>query len=391
VFVRLFLSPVHPSSFVAVSNANVSCLQADFIASRELLRLQVEENLRLKIELEAQKLYWQTLVVKLEALEMQVKQSGPSPPVVPPAAAPVNAQTVTGASTDLEDHRRQLAERIRLYSAETIRVAELTSRLEASERARAEAEQDKESALLLSVDQQSFTESARISELTAELAGSEKARVQAEKDKDFFLDLYHQSSAYVTTVREENCKLLERAEIAEGQVKYGLEMAKATFQKTLEKMEKDAEHHKQVAAFLIEKDRRTSEEIRLRALEEPELRMQIGALRQQLRLLTKEASEINEALEEEREERDCERAVWAREKRENDELLAKWKEEMFSVNVELDESLAKLANVQVGGTGGPADEMAEMVYRCRWRAEDGEKCSEVLSTKTVGVSLLSRV
>jgi chromosome segregation ATPase len=338
----------------------------------------MEENARLKTELEGQKLYSQALVEKLEGLEMQLRQVATSPPVPLPVSS---AETAPGASTELEDLRHRLTEQTRLYAAETIRVTELTSRLEASERARAQAEKDKESILLNSY-QPSSAENTTISELTSQLAASEKARAQAEKDREAFLNLYHQSSDYVSTVKDENRELLERAEIAEGQVKHGLAMAKATFQKTLEKLEKDAEHHKRVAEFLIEKDHRTNEEIRFRAAEEPELRMQMGVLQQQLRKLTKEVSEAKEELEDEREERDYEKAVWNKEKRENEEAVAQCKEQMFRITVELNESETKLANVNVAGTGGG---MNEMVYRCCWR-EDGERCKEVWVSKDVGVS-----
>jgi hypothetical protein len=340
--------------------------------------VQVEANLRLKIELGAQKLYWQSLMERVKRLDTQARRFTASAPAVPPVSVPVNAEPIPVASAELEDLRRQLAERNRLYTAESIRVNELTSRLEASERARAEAEKDKASALL-NIDQQPFAYNIRISELTSQLTASQKACAQAEQDKECFLNLYHQSSAYVSTVRDENFKLLERAEIAEGQAKYDFEMAKAAFRKTSEKLKKDIGHYRRVAEFLIERNHRSSEGIRSRAAEELRLKMQIGVLQQQLRRLTKEVSETREKIEEEREER----SVCVREKRKNEEVLTKWKEETFRVNVELNESLALLANVHVVGTGGLAN---ETVCRCHWRAENEEKCNEVFLTNEVSVS-----
>ncbi|KAG8221467.1 hypothetical protein J3R82DRAFT_1674 [Butyriboletus roseoflavus] len=133
------------------------------------------------------------------------------------------------------------------------------------ERARWETEratlQEKQEALLRSVD-----------ELTVKVESMTAARISAEKDRDFFREQYTQASGFVNSVREENMELEKRVKIAEGQAQEGVAAIKAFFEGRIKALQADVDRWRGLTGLLEEKDRRTNDEIRIRAAQAPEFR-----------------------------------------------------------------------------------------------------------------------
>jgi len=113
---------------------------------------------------------------------------------------------------------------------------------------------------------------AERAELVAARDESIRAKTSAETDRDFFRDQYAQASGYVSSIRSENVELEQRALVAEGKAKDGVGMIKAMFEGQIETLKGDLAKWKGIAELLQEKDRRTGDEIRRKAAEEPELR-----------------------------------------------------------------------------------------------------------------------
>ena len=109
-------------------------------------------------------------------------------------------------------------------------------------------------------------------ELVAARDESIRAKASAETDRDFFRDQYAQASGYVSSVRSENVELEQRALVAEGKAKDGVGMIKAMFEGQIKTLQEDLAKWKGIAELLQERDRRTGDEIRRRAAEEPETR-----------------------------------------------------------------------------------------------------------------------
>ncbi|KAH0828738.1 hypothetical protein J3R83DRAFT_3159 [Lanmaoa asiatica] len=139
--------------------------------------------------------------------------------------------------------------------------------------------QEKQEALLRSVD-----------ELTVKVESMTAAKASAEKDRDFFREQYAQASGFVSSVREENMDLEKRVKIAEGQAREGVAAIKAFFEVffsplgnlyqcaltsifkgCIKTLQADVDRWRGLAELLQEKDRRTNDELRLRAAQTPEL------------------------------------------------------------------------------------------------------------------------
>ena len=122
--------------------------------------------------------------------------------------------------------------------------------------------------------------------LIASMDDLTRSKASAETDRDFFRDQYAQASMYVDSVRKENTEFEERVLVAEGKAKDGVAMIKATYDGRLKALEMDVARWKGLAELLQEKDRRTGDEVRRRAGEEPELRTKNAALKDEIDRLT---------------------------------------------------------------------------------------------------------
>lgn len=209
--------------------------------------------------------------------------------------------------------------------------------------------------------------------LTTSLNAAVQSKASAEQDRDFFGDQYRQASSQVPALRQENTELEERAVLAEGQVKNGLTMIRATYEKRLERLEDDMNRWRNMAEFLRDKDIRTNDEVRRRAGEEPELRRRCEKLEDDL-----------ERLEEEFAEKEEERATFEQE-------ALRWKDETQRLEGELREAKVELERkrktrlIMPVGDGDPDD----LVYRCLWRPEgENQACENVFMNVEVYFSSL---
>jgi chromosome segregation ATPase len=105
-----------------------------------------------------------------------------------------------------------------------------------------------------------------------------RSKSSLENDVTFLQTQYHNVSRYTTTLQEEGKELTRKAEIAESQVKEGLPMIKGFFEERIQKLEEEVRKWKGLCALLQEKDARTGDDIRRRAGEEAELRVQVEEL-----------------------------------------------------------------------------------------------------------------
>ncbi|THV00253.1 hypothetical protein K435DRAFT_751283 [Dendrothele bispora CBS 962.96] len=110
----------------------------------------------------------------------------------------------------------------------------------------------------------------------------EKDKAYVENDKEIFREQYAKASAFVSSVRDENVQLEQRAKIAETQAKEGVALIKATFERREKDLEAEVARWQTLAGFAIEKDMRTNDDVRRRAAEEPELRRKNEELKAEL-------------------------------------------------------------------------------------------------------------
>jgi hypothetical protein len=192
----------------------------------------------------------------------------------------------------------------------------------------------------------------------ASLDSLKRSKTEADTDRDFFRDQYAQASGYVNTVRGENVELEQRALVAEGKTKDGVGMIKAMFEAQVKRLQGDLAQWKGIAELIQEKDRRTGDEIRRKAAEEPELR-----------------------------------AKYAESRREIEKLEGM----VFELSRERNVLKLKLSNISgpvertINGTNNqplfrPNDTARgdELVYRCLWRpGGDSEPCLNIFSSSEV--------
>jgi chromosome segregation ATPase len=196
----------------------------------------------------------------------------------------------------------------------------------------------------------------------ATLIASENAlkssKASADTDRDFFREQYAQASGYVSTVRAENVELEQRALVAEGKARDGVGMIKAMFEGQVRTLEGDLAQWKGLAELLQEKDRRTGDEIRKKAAEEPELRAKYAESRREIEKLEGMVSELS------------------RERR-----VLKLKLDNFREHAE--RTINRTRGGELNGSdiahGGD-----ELVYRCLWRpGGDSKPCLNIFSSPEV--------
>ena len=207
--------------------------------------------------------------------------------------------------------------------------------------------------------------------LILNIESATRGKASAEQDRDFFREQYAKASAFVSSVRDENVELEKRIKIATDQAQSGVSLIKATFELRTKSLEEDVRAWRRMADFLMEKDRRTNDDIRKRAAEEPELRARCD--RQESAL--EETSERLEQLEMELEEKQ-------RLYLEAEDAGKRWKEATVKLNLELNEAKTKLERIGKVGIGD-GDESAhphghEFVYRCEWRPDDSHDTCEAV-------------
>ena len=199
--------------------------------------------------------------------------------------------------------------------------------------------------------------------LVLDIETATRGKVSAEEDRDFFREQYAKASGFVTSVRDENAELEKRIKIATDQTQSGVSLIKTTFELRMNSLEKDVRAWRRMAEFLVEKDRRTNDDIRRRAAEEPELRARCDRQESALEDTSERLLQLEADLEE-KQKKLLEEQVFGK----------RWQEMTVKLNLELNEAMTKLERIGKVGNGD-GDESAhpnghEFVYRCQWRPDD---------------------
>jgi hypothetical protein len=210
--------------------------------------------------------------------------------------------------------------------------------------------------------------------LTLNIETAIRGKVSAEQDRDFFREQYAKASGFVSSVRDENAELEKQIKIATDQAQLGVSSIKTTFELRTKSLEEDVRAWRRIAEFLIEKDRRTNNDIRRRAAEEPELRArcdrQEGALEdisERLMQLEMDLDEKQKLLVEAEEDR------------------KRLQETTVKLNLDLNEAKTKLERIGKVGIGDESPHTSnghELVYRCEWRPDDSNVACEAVFLNT---------
>lgn len=116
-------------------------------------------------------------------------------------------------------------------------------------------------------------------------------------DSDFLREEYHKASGAAASLRSENMDLEARAILAESQVTNGLALVRGTFEVRVKKLEEELERANALNGILIEKERRTTDEIRWKASTFDEIERDHGILIKKDELLEAEIDELKEEME----------------------------------------------------------------------------------------------
>ncbi|KAF9044295.1 hypothetical protein BJ165DRAFT_1528852 [Panaeolus papilionaceus] len=206
--------------------------------------------------------------------------------------------------------------------------------------------------------------------LRAEMEAVRLNLKSAEKDREFFREQYTRASAFVSDTIAENKQLKQRADIADGQVKQGVNFVRQMYEARTQMLEDDIKHWRNTAQFMIEKDRMTNDEIRKRAAEEPEVRKKLAEERENVFLRDKRIY-------------DMENEAQVRNARvmELEKEIAQWKSRTGALTEELDEAKHKLERIGKQGHEDEGGDSHELVYPCGWRTEGlNESCQATFTT-----------
>ena len=195
-------------------------------------------------------------------------------------------------------------------------------------------------------------------------------KVSAERDRELFREHYMKASAFVSSIRDENADLEKQMKIATDQAKSGVSLIKSTFKLRIQSLERDVHAWRRMTEFLVEKDKRTNDDIRRRAAEEPELRARCDRQEIALRDTSKRLLQLEVDLEEKDKMLLEEQALGKR-----------WQEMMAKLNLELNEASTKLERIgKIGLVDGDEGALGdiEFVYRCLWRQDDSNDACEAV-------------
>ena len=219
--------------------------------------------------------------------------------------------------------------------------------------------------------------------LILDIETATRGKISAEKDRDFFREQYAKASGFVSSVREENAELEKRIKIATDQTQTGVSLIKTTFELRMKLLETDVRAWRRVAEFLMEKDRRTNDDIRRRAAEEPELRARCDRQECALEGASQRLLQVEVDLKEKQKVL-LEEQVFGK----------KWQEVTVKLNLELNEAMTKLEKIGKVGISDDGESAQpdghEFVYRCQWRPDDlNEACEAVFLNNSVCIQVLA--
>lgn len=110
--------------------------------------------------------------------------------------------------------------------------------------------------------------------LQRELVAEQTRATSAEKDRDFFREQHALVKGFADGVTDEVVALRESEAIARGQATDGVQLIRSTFEGRLRETARQRRELKNLNAILVEKDRRTDDEVRRRAASVPELEIE---------------------------------------------------------------------------------------------------------------------
>lgn len=111
----------------------------------------------------------------------------------------------------------------------------------------------------------------------------QRRKADAERDRELFRDMYSKASAHVSEVAKENEELLERATLAEGQVRDGLAMTKKTYEERVARLQGEVARLQGLNTILTARDvKMQGDELRRWAAEGVELKEENQRLRAEL-------------------------------------------------------------------------------------------------------------
>ncbi|KZV64233.1 hypothetical protein PENSPDRAFT_564702, partial [Peniophora sp. CONT] len=114
----------------------------------------------------------------------------------------------------------------------------------------------------------------------------------AQRDVDFYRGQYEQASTFVKETRAENDLLVERTEIAEGQARDGVQLIRAEAVVQQKALSDEITRLRTTNDILVERARRTDDDIRERAALEPEWRRQVRKLKKQVEVAEEEVERL---------------------------------------------------------------------------------------------------
>ncbi|KAI0756801.1 hypothetical protein C8Q80DRAFT_57114 [Daedaleopsis nitida] len=193
----------------------------------------------------------------------------------------------------LELEKQELTEKIQRHGA---RVGQSDETEQAAAQRLAALEEDLASAReKLSKAQQVVTSlSDRLETTTREWTQQLK---YAEEKRDLFQKLYSDASTHAQRLARENTELEERATRAEGQVKDGLQMVRATSAQQVKALQAEVGKWKGMYQVGAERDMRTDDEVRRRAALEPGLQEENARLRVDLQIANREVADLKAIIE----------------------------------------------------------------------------------------------
>ncbi|KAN0125880.1 hypothetical protein V8E52_001087 [Russula decolorans] len=128
----------------------------------------------------------------------------------------------------------------------------------------------------------------------AEALRGEKKRALA--DVDFFRAQYQRASDFASDMRSENEELSARAALAESQATKGVALVRATFEGRVAKLEAEVQKYKTLSEMLIERARRTDDDVRYKAALAPEFQREFRRLEGRSNELEAELEETKDEL-----------------------------------------------------------------------------------------------
>ncbi|KAG2004813.1 hypothetical protein CC2G_003331 [Coprinopsis cinerea AmutBmut pab1-1] len=134
--------------------------------------------------------------------------------------------------------------------------------------------------------------------LELELKRAMERKDLADRDCASFREQYMKAYAATSELQSEKKDLQKELEIAKKQTVEGVAAIRAMFDGRLKDLKKDRDKWQRVAEFIMEKDKRTNDDIRRRAAEEPEVRRRYQKYKEKAVILEQERDNLHAVLEE---------------------------------------------------------------------------------------------